>query len=101
MSTASREATRNVVHFSGLTDEEWLKLSLHAQKLIRQGWATDMGEAGNGTQICIYDRFGASYTVGREGGMLHLRDPEGGSITTGKTLPMITRALDAKLHSHK
>ena len=100
MSDALNEAIDNVIQVWGLMPDEWLKIVAQAQKLIRQGRASDVGEVRHGTYICVYDRFGAPYTVGREQGLLHLLGPSGETIAIGKTLDVITHALDANLQRY-
>ena len=96
-SDALSETADNVIPVWGLMPDEWLKICAQAQKLIRQGRATDITEERLRTYICIYDRHGAPYTVGREKRILHLVGPCGKTIALSKNLDVIIKALDASL----
>lgn len=100
MPDALSETAENVIQLWGLRPDEWLHLIAKAKELIREGRASDVGEVRNRIYICVYDRFGAPYTVGREQGLLHLLGPGGETIALGNTLDVIIHALDANLQRY-
>jgi hypothetical protein len=80
-----------------LLPDEWLRIIAQAQKLIRQGRASDVSEKRRGTYLCVYDRHGARYTVGREQRVLHLLGPSGEVIANSENLDVIIDALNSSL----
>jgi hypothetical protein len=56
MPDALGDTADNVIPVWGLMPDEWLKICAQAQKLIRQGRATDISEERRGTYICVHDR---------------------------------------------
>ena len=101
MPDALGETADNVIPVWGLMPDEWLKIIAQAQKLIRQGRASDVGEVRHGAYICVYDRHGAPYTVGREQRILRLLGPGGETIAFSKNLNAIIDALDSSLQRYK
>jgi hypothetical protein len=100
MSDALGDTAHNVIPVWGLMPGEWLKIIAQAKKLIRQGRATDISEERRGTYICVHDRHGAPYTVGREQRVLHLLGPGGETIAISKNLDAIIKALDFSLQRY-
>jgi hypothetical protein len=89
MPDALGDTADNVIPVWGLMPDEWLKICAQAQKLIRQGRATDISEERRGTYICVHDRHGAPYTVGREQRVL-----------LSKNLEVIINALASRLQRY-
>ncbi len=100
MSEPSEEIADNVIQVWGLMPGEWLKIISQAQKLIRQGRASDVSEVRRGTYICVYDRHGAPYTIGREQRILHLLGPDGETIAISMNLGAIIDALASRLQRY-
>ena len=90
-------ANAHVIKVWGLLPDECLKIFAQAQKFIRQGRASDVTEKHRRAYICVYDRHGAPYIVGRELRILHLVGPDGETIALSKNLDVIIEALDASL----
>ena len=101
MSDAFGDATKNVIPIWGLMPDECQKIIAQAQKFIRQGWASDVGEVRSGTSICVYNCHGAPYTIGREQRILHLLGPAGDTIVISKNLDAIIYALNSSLQRYK
>jgi hypothetical protein len=97
MDAALTHAAPEVVPIWSLTPEEYVKIIAQAQKLIRQGRASDIKEKRHRTYICVYDRFGAPYTIGREQRILHLLGPGGETLAISKNLDVIIDALNSSL----
>ena len=97
MSDAFGDATKNVIPIWGLMPDECQKIIAQAQKFIRQGRASDVTEKSRRAYICVFDRHGTPYTVGREQRILHLVGPDGATIALSKNLDVIIEALDASL----
>ena len=100
MPDALGETADNVILVWGLMPDEWMKISAQAQKLIRQGRASDISKERLRTYICIYDRHGAPYTVGREQRILHLLGPCGETIALSEDLDVIIKALASRLQRY-
>jgi hypothetical protein len=100
MPDALGDTADNVIPVWGLMPDEWLKICAQAQKLIRQGRATDISEERRGTYICVHDRHRAPYTVGREQRVLHLLGPGGETIALSKNLEVIINALASRLQRY-
>jgi hypothetical protein len=94
------EVVSNVFPVWGLMRDECLSIFVFVQELIDQGRASDVSMAPKGTYVCVYDRLGAPYTVGRERRIMHLLGPDGEAVAFSKDLETIIDALDATLQRH-
>ena len=97
MTDPLNHANAPVIPVWGLMPDECLKIIAQAQKFILQGRASDVSEHRRSAYICVFDRHGTPYTVGREQRILHLVGPSGETIAISKNLDAIINALDASL----
>ena len=100
MPDALGEIANNVIPVWGLMPDEWQKIITQAQYLIRQGRASDVNEECHGAYICVYDRHGAPYTVGREQRILHLLGPGGETIAISMNLDAIIDVPNSSLQRY-
>jgi hypothetical protein len=100
MPDALGEIADNVIPIWGLMPDECQKIIAQAQKFIRQGRASDVAEKSRRAYICVFDRHGAPYTIGREQRILHLLGPGGNTIVISKNLDAIIYALNSSLQRY-
>ena len=100
MDAALTHTVPEIVPIWSLMPEEYVKIIPQAQKLIRQGRASDIKEKRYRTYICVYDRFGAPYTIGREQRILHLLGPSGETLAISKNLDVIIDVLNTNLQPY-
>ena len=100
MDDALTHASPEVIPVWGLLPDECVKIIALAQKLIRQGRASDIKEKRHRAYLCVYDRLGAPYTITREQRLLTLLSPSGETIVISKNLEAIIDALHDSLQHY-
>ena len=83
----------------GLTKQECDVLDAEASGLIQDGQATGVSIHNDGQYMCIFDRHGEPYFIGREEGMCYLFDHEETMLARSQRFAIVLQALAAILTS--
>jgi len=85
----------------GLTKQECDVLGAEAAGLIHEGQATGVSIHNDGQYMCVYDRRGERYFIGREEGMCYLFDDEETMLAKSPRFESVRQALETILTSSR
>jgi hypothetical protein len=75
MATVLRFPIEKVVPVRGLTKHECDAVHAEAYDMMLRGWVTGVSILNAGQYMCVFDRCGQPYFIGREEGVCYLFDP--------------------------
>jgi len=82
---------------SELTADECRTVHEEAYALMQRGRVTGVSQHADGMYMCIFDRGGEPYFIGREDGVCYLFDPTGAFVVRSTRFEIVVDALNEAL----
>jgi len=93
MATILPFPVKNVVPVWGLTEQECDAVHEATLPLLQFGQSTGISVHNDGQYMCVFDRRGEPYSIGREEGVCYLADPEEGLVAYSRRFEVVLEAL--------
>ena len=97
MATILPFPVRKAVPVSELTEDECQTVHEEAYSLMQRGQVTGVSQHADGMYMCIFDRNGEPYFIGREDGVCYLFDPTGAFVARSERFEIVVDALNEAL----
>lgn len=78
----------------GLTDAECDTVQAEAYDLMLQGRVTGVSIHDDGQYMCVFDRYGEQYSIGRENGVCYLFDNRDSVLASSQRFEIVIDALE-------
>ena len=99
MTTILPFPVKKVVPISGLMEQECDAVQAVAYDLMLQGYATGTSIHNDSQYMCVFDRNGEPYSIGREEGVCYLTDPDETMLAHSRQFENVLQALEILLTS--
>jgi hypothetical protein len=97
MATILPFPVKKVVPESELTEDECRTVHEEAYALMQRGRVTGVSHHADGMYMCVFDRAGEPYFIGREDGVCYLFDPTGAFVARSRRFEIVVDALNEAL----
>ena len=97
MATILTFPVKKVISSSELTEDECQTVHEEAYGLMQRGSVTGVSRHNDGMYMCIFDRNGEPYFIGRENGVCYLFDPTGAFVARSPRFEVVVDALTETL----
>jgi hypothetical protein len=97
MATVLRFPIEKVVPIRGLTKHECEAVDAGAHDMMLRGWVTGVSTLNGGQYMCVFDRCGQPYFIGREEGVCYLFDPHEAQLAESRRFHEVLESLSTIL----
>ena len=97
MATILPFPVRKPVSDSELSENECRTVHEEAYALMQRGMVTGVSQHADGMYMCVFDRDGEPYFIGREDGVCYLFDPTGAFVARSTQFEIVVDALNEAL----